>query len=298
MRFIVIFMIFFSWALNANANLYQSNKDWTDQFLKFKSTAHIPGADIKSSADKEPNDSIQNHLSSSSSPVNVVQVENKKVDETDKKSEFKKFGNGKTVRKEIESKKNILFSQENICEVPENKKEKLISARNISIEHRTISANKNKLAHSVSLSDKSKKVADKKEPVEAYIKEDKVEFTEKKETVKKSNNDEKNESASLKKSPKHNNLSADQIMNEKISVEVPAGDVFTIVSKLMPSDWRVMLSVKNNKLLNKKFYFVTTKSRGEALNDLSESVGIKFHYFFDLKDENKNTSPLLIVSDN
>jgi len=291
-------MIFFSWTLSANAHRYQSNKDWTDQFLKFKSTAHTPNADIESSADKKPNDSIQDHLSSSSPSFNVVRGDNKEVDGKDKKSEFKKFGNGKTLRKEVESKKKILSSQENICEVPEKKKEKLRPVSSISIEHRTLSANKNKLAHSVSLSDKSKKGVNKKEPVEAYIKEDKVELPGKKEALKKSNNDEKKESASLNQEPKRNNLSADQVMNEKISVEVPAGDVFTIVSKLMPSNWRVMLSVKNNKLLNKRFYFVTTKSRGEALNDLSESVGIKFYYFFDLKDENKNTSPLLIVSDN
>ena len=69
-----------------------------------------------------------------------------------------------------------------------------------------------------------------------------------------------------------------------------------IATAIMPGNWRVMVDVKEQSLLQRRFQFVSTKSRDQALRDLLKPVGLKHQYFFDLKDANGAPSPLLVIS--
>ncbi len=93
------------------------------------------------------------------------------------------------------------------------------------------------------------------------------------------------------------NIAFDDVMNEKISVEISAGTVDLIAKNILPRNWRVVINVKSREVKNKRYFFVSSKSRGEALNDLSSTLGLKFYYFYELKNSSKDSAPLLIVSD-
>lgn len=84
--------------------------------------------------------------------------------------------------------------------------------------------------------------------------------------------------------------------NQKISVEVSAGKLKDILATILPPHWRVLVDSQDIKLQERRFQFVSTRTREQSLNDLLKPIGLKHQYFFDLKDEQGKPSPLLIVS--
>lgn len=91
-------------------------------------------------------------------------------------------------------------------------------------------------------------------------------------------------------------LSPVEIQRGQVAVEVSAGTVEEIAVAIMPTDWRVLVDVKNKDILQKRFQYVTTKSRDQALRDLLAPIGLKHQYFFDLKDAAGAKTPLLVIS--
>lgn len=86
------------------------------------------------------------------------------------------------------------------------------------------------------------------------------------------------------------------LQNSKVAVEIAAGTVEEIVTAIMPPHWRVMVDVKDQAILQRRFQFVSTKSRDQALRDLLIPLKLQHQYFFDLKDASGATSPLLVIS--
>lgn len=86
------------------------------------------------------------------------------------------------------------------------------------------------------------------------------------------------------------------LQNSKISIEIAAGTIKEIVKAIMPKEWRILVDVKNKALTQRRFQFVSTRTREQALNDLLNPIGMKHQYFFDLKDSEGRASPLLVVS--
>lgn len=91
-------------------------------------------------------------------------------------------------------------------------------------------------------------------------------------------------------------LSPVEIQRGQVAVEIAAGTVEEIAVAIMPTDWRVLVDVKNKDVLQKRFQYVSTKSRDQALRDLLAPIGLKHQYFFDLKDETGVNKPLLVIS--
>lgn len=87
-----------------------------------------------------------------------------------------------------------------------------------------------------------------------------------------------------------------QIRNTPVAVEINAGTVQEIATAIMPAGWRVKVDVKDDSLLQRRFQFVSTKSRDQALRDLLTPLQLRHHYFFDLKNANGESSPLLVIS--
>ena len=86
------------------------------------------------------------------------------------------------------------------------------------------------------------------------------------------------------------------VQNQGISIEISSGTLEEIVTAIMPPEWRVLVDVKDKSVKNRRFQFVSTRTREQALNDLLRPIGMKHQYFFDLKNSNGEASPLLVVS--
>lgn len=86
------------------------------------------------------------------------------------------------------------------------------------------------------------------------------------------------------------------LQNSKVSVEIAAGTVEEIVTAIMPAHWRVMVDVKDQSVLQRRFQFVSTKSRDQALRDLLTPLKLQHQYFFGLTDASGQSSPLLVIS--
>lgn len=93
-----------------------------------------------------------------------------------------------------------------------------------------------------------------------------------------------------------NDLTPIEIQSTRIAVEISAGTIEEIATAIMPSDWRVLVDIKDASISQKRFQYVSTKSRDQALRDLLIPAGLKHQYFFDLKDSNGAKSPLLVIS--
>lgn len=87
-----------------------------------------------------------------------------------------------------------------------------------------------------------------------------------------------------------------EIQRGQVAVEISAGTVEEIAVAIMPNEWRVLVDVENKDILQKRFQYVTTKSRDQALRDLLAPIGLKHQYFFDLKDAAGAKTPLLVIS--
>lgn len=86
------------------------------------------------------------------------------------------------------------------------------------------------------------------------------------------------------------------IQNGRVSIEINAGTIEDIVKAIMPPHWRVLVDVKDTDIRERRFQFVSTRTREQALNDLLKPIGMKHQYFFDLKNASGDASPLLVVS--
>lgn len=86
------------------------------------------------------------------------------------------------------------------------------------------------------------------------------------------------------------------VQNGRVSIEINGGTIEDIVTAIMPSHWRVLVDVKDTDIRERRFQFVSTRTREQALNDLLKPIGMKHQYFFDLKDAGGEASPLLVVS--
>ena len=86
------------------------------------------------------------------------------------------------------------------------------------------------------------------------------------------------------------------VQNGKVAVEINSGTIVEILAAIMPPRWRVMIDVEDSEVAKRKFQFVSNRSREQALNDLLKPIGMTHHYFFDLKDNHGNNSPLIVVS--
>ncbi|MCG8536087.1 MAG: hypothetical protein MI808_13440 [Pseudomonadales bacterium] len=87
-----------------------------------------------------------------------------------------------------------------------------------------------------------------------------------------------------------------QIQSSRVAVEISAGTIEEIATAIMPADWRVLVDVKDPSIIQKRFQYVSTKSRDQALRDLLIPAGLRHQYFFDLVDSNGAKSPLLVIS--
>lgn len=87
-----------------------------------------------------------------------------------------------------------------------------------------------------------------------------------------------------------------EIQSARVAVELSAGTIEEIANAIMPLGWRVLVDVKDVSLLRKRYQYVSTKSRDQALRDLLGPAGLKHQYFFDLTDAHGNSSPLLVIS--
>lgn len=87
------------------------------------------------------------------------------------------------------------------------------------------------------------------------------------------------------------------IKNEEVAVELHGATVEEIANALMPQGWRVLVDVKKSEIKGKRFQYISTKSRDQALIGLTKPLDLNYRYFFNLKDEAGESSPLLVISD-
>lgn len=87
-----------------------------------------------------------------------------------------------------------------------------------------------------------------------------------------------------------------EVQRSQVAVELSAGTVEEIATAIMPPNWRVMIDVRDASLLQRRFQYVSTKTRDQALRDLLNPIGLRHQYFFDLKDTTGMSTPLLVIS--
>ncbi|MBV1882318.1 MAG: hypothetical protein KUG82_11835 [Pseudomonadales bacterium] len=87
------------------------------------------------------------------------------------------------------------------------------------------------------------------------------------------------------------------VKNEVVAVELQSATIEEITNALMPIGWRVMVDVTDQRILARRFQFVTTKPRDQALAMFVKTVGLNYQYFFDLLDEKGDPVPLLVISE-
>lgn len=92
-------------------------------------------------------------------------------------------------------------------------------------------------------------------------------------------------------------LDPDFVRNQEINVEIPSGTIEEIAAAAMPRGWRVRVSSTDGELKEARFEFISSDARDKALRKLLHGTGLGFKYFFQLKDEQGNPSPLLLISD-
>lgn len=86
------------------------------------------------------------------------------------------------------------------------------------------------------------------------------------------------------------------VKNAAVAVEIAAGTIEEIATAIMPEGWRILVDVKDPKIKERRFQYVTTKAREQALSDLLNSIGMNHQYFFELVNADGEASPLLVIS--
>lgn len=95
-----------------------------------------------------------------------------------------------------------------------------------------------------------------------------------------------------------NNITLEQIQNELISVEIINQPLRKALLKIMPYGWRVMIDMDSAKLDDQRIDFIAEKTRDQAIDDLTQSLGLRYQYYHQLTDNNGHPSPLLVVTEN
>jgi len=86
------------------------------------------------------------------------------------------------------------------------------------------------------------------------------------------------------------------VKNAAVAVEIAAGTIEEIATAIMPEGWRILVDVKDPKIKERRFQYVTTKARERALSDLLNSIDMSHQYFFELVNADGEASPLLVIS--
>lgn len=91
------------------------------------------------------------------------------------------------------------------------------------------------------------------------------------------------------------------VLNETVTAEFQSATIKQIVESIMPVGWRVKTDLSVVPELNTRRYeFYSTDPRDLALRKLTMSVRdarVRFQYFWDLKDNSGNPSPMILVTD-
>ena len=92
-------------------------------------------------------------------------------------------------------------------------------------------------------------------------------------------------------------LSPLAVKNQEVAVELHGATIEEIANALMPETWRVLVDVKNQSIKERRFQYISTKPRDQALISLTKPLNLKYQYFFHLTDEEGEPSPLLVISE-
>ena len=92
-------------------------------------------------------------------------------------------------------------------------------------------------------------------------------------------------------------ISLEDVKSEIIALEVRGLNIQSLLSKVMPSHWRVLVDLSEDEE-NKRIDFIAEKTRDEILFDITQSLGLRYQYFSQIKDSHGNPSPLLVVTTN
>lgn len=92
-------------------------------------------------------------------------------------------------------------------------------------------------------------------------------------------------------------LDPDFVRNQEVSVEFGSATIEEIATHLMPRGWRVRLSTADQEAHHAQYEFVSSDAREVALRKLLYGTGLGYKMFFNLKDDQGNPSPLLVISE-
>lgn len=87
------------------------------------------------------------------------------------------------------------------------------------------------------------------------------------------------------------------IKNQEVAVELQGATIEEIANAIMPKGWRVLVDVSDQRIKERRFQFISTKSRDQALTGLTKPLNLTYRYFFNLKGENGESTPLLVISE-
>lgn len=86
------------------------------------------------------------------------------------------------------------------------------------------------------------------------------------------------------------------IKEEMIAIEVRGAHIKDLLQKIMPTHWRVMLDLEPAFVTGQRIDFIAEKKRDDVLFDLTQTLGLHYQYFANLKDSEGLSSPLLVVT--
>lgn len=92
-------------------------------------------------------------------------------------------------------------------------------------------------------------------------------------------------------------LDPESVRSELIAIDISSGTLEQIVRSIMPQNWRIRVDLIDVRQSERRFQFVSTRTREQALADLLIPLGFNHQYFFELKDETGAPSPLLVISE-
>lgn len=87
------------------------------------------------------------------------------------------------------------------------------------------------------------------------------------------------------------------VKNQEVAVELQGATIEEIANAIMPEGWRVMVDVGDQTVKERRFQFISTKSRDQALTGLTKPLNLNYRYFFNLKNGNGESAPLLVISE-
>lgn len=98
------------------------------------------------------------------------------------------------------------------------------------------------------------------------------------------------------------NANPQLVLDGNVNIYLKQATFDDVLKTIAPTDWNVVVDIKNNEIFENRYMFISTSSRRESLfkflNDAARSVtgvNLQSKWFFDLKDENGYSSPTLLV---